>query len=229
MRFATQVYRQLGWKIFAETFPDRARRPWMKLREIEIIQEVLGNLKPQRCLEWGAGYSTLFFPSMLSKGAQWISMEHDFEWFGKIKNLNRSPNVHIEHVPADNLQWGAEHGDEQSLDFKTYIQFPRKFGKFDFILVDGMARCGCLVQALDLIGDKGLVVLHDANRNYYHEPLKLYKGQILFTDFRAGLGGLWIGGKSKDVDGTLNLDFHQKVWQLYNTAGKDKIGQLLRL
>ena len=92
-----------------------------------------------------------------------------------------------------------------------------------------MARCGCLVQVLDLIGDKGLVVLHDANRNYYHEPLKLYKGQILFTDFRAGLGGLWIGGKSKDVDGTLNLDFHQKVWRLYNTAGKDKIGQLLRL
>ena len=41
----------------------------------------------------------------------------------------------------------------------------------------------------------GVVVLHDANRMYYHKNLEIYPNQVFFPIHgRKGLG-LWIGAK----------------------------------
>ena len=41
-------------------------KPHMKNREILILEELLRNLKSKNCLEWGSGYSTIYFPKFLS-------------------------------------------------------------------------------------------------------------------------------------------------------------------
>jgi hypothetical protein len=74
-------------------------KPWMRHREIRVIEEILGSLKPTRCLEWGAGYSTVHFPKALEAGAKWIAVEHDYEWFLRIRD-KVSTNVDIFSVPT---------------------------------------------------------------------------------------------------------------------------------
>lgn len=48
----------------------------MRYREIDLISEVIERLNPAMVLEWGSGYSTLYFPKKLSKEAKWLSVEH---------------------------------------------------------------------------------------------------------------------------------------------------------
>jgi len=190
-------------------------RPWMKYKEIEIIKEILINLKPRKCLEWGAGYSTLYFPRFTD--CEWIAIEHDEEWFKKLKDLiNRDPRVRIYFVPPNNYPWSDPYGDGGYEDLRDYIEFPGKLGKFDFILIDGRARRYCLIKAYEVLNDYGVVVLHDANREYYHEPFKLYQEQILFNDYRKGEGGLWIGSKKLKISTVLDIEKHIKIWEFIN-------------
>ena len=80
VRHGYKEYRDMLYgKITGNVVP----KPWMKYREIEIIEEIIKNLKPKKCLEWGAGYSTLYFPRLLDSDAKWISIEHEKEWFEK--------------------------------------------------------------------------------------------------------------------------------------------------
>jgi hypothetical protein len=68
-------------KMFKITLIRHLMREW----EIQIIKNILTKLKPRKCLEWGSGYSTVYFPKIA--GCKWISIEHDQIWFAKIKKL----------------------------------------------------------------------------------------------------------------------------------------------
>ena len=197
----------------------------MKIREIQIVDEILRNLQPEKSLEWGAGYSTIYFPKFLKKNAKWFSVEHDGNWMKKIAKMNRNANVEIFHVQPDRFPWTDDHRDGSSCDLKGYIEFPSRFGRFDFILIDGRARKGCIAKACDLLKDGGVVILHDANREYYHEAFGSYEHQVLFADYRALLmkvmknsfgGGVWIGGKGVSPENLLNMDKHRKSWKIYS-------------
>jgi hypothetical protein len=102
-------------------------------------------------LEWGAGFSSLYFPKYLENGSKWFSIEHDLTWFNKIKILNQNPKCVIFHVKANHFPWTDEYNDGAFSDLRDYLSFPMKFGKFDFILIDGRARSYCLIAALELI------------------------------------------------------------------------------
>ena len=168
-------------------------------KEIEVIKKILTELHPQRCLEWGSGYSTLYFPKFLTENAKWISIEHSREWANRIKRMNRNSGVEVFYVPPNHYPWSDVNQDGSYSDLKDYIEFPRKFGNFDFILVDGRARKDCLTVAYDIISDGGVVILHDAERKYYHEPFKLYKYQRLFPGGQKGIRDLWIGSKKLNI------------------------------
>ena len=43
------------------------------------------------------------------------------------------------------------------------------------------------------------MILHDANRAYYHESFKLLKYGVFLKDHRVDAGGLWIGSHGIDV------------------------------
>jgi len=222
-------------------------KPWMEQWAVSIVEGILMSLQPQMSLEWGAGQSTIYFPKFLSKGAKWISVEHDGSWARKIndrlqfhplferlglcecsefylpgkfqdfgrktiepivrvlKRCNKKSNLQVFHVPPDHFPWTDEFGDGSYSDLMNYIEFPSKFGYFDFILIDGRARKDCLIKAYELVKDKGVVTLHDAGRKYYHEPFDLYKYQVLFSDRRNDESGLWLGSNGVDIKSLLHV------------------------
>jgi hypothetical protein len=61
--------------------------PYMKFKEIAIMKELLATKKPKAVLEYGCGYSSLFYPQFLPVQATWTSIEHDKEWFESIQPL----------------------------------------------------------------------------------------------------------------------------------------------
>lgn len=192
----------------------------MKYKEIEIIKEILKHLKPMRCLEWGTGYSTVYFPKYLNRYSKWISIENDRTWSTHIESINRNSNVEIYHIEPNSFPWTDKYKDGAYTDLKDYIEFPSRFGNFDFILIDGRARKDCLIKAYELIRNEGIVVLHDASRNYYHKSLKLYRYSVLFKDYCKDIGGLWVGSKGINIGKVLNINKHRVLWEFYNNIKK---------
>lgn len=186
--------------------------PWMETWEIEVVKMVLMNLHPSRCLEWGAGYSSIYFSKFLPKNSIWYSVEHDLRWARKIqfKLWLRIPfrdgtKIKIFHVPPNDPAFIKRYGEEgEYSDLNDYVDFPKKLGYFDFIFIDGRARKDCLIRAYEVIKDRGVVVLHDANRRYYHEPFSLYGHQVFLPGHQEDAGGLWLGSKFLDVKSLLS-------------------------
>lgn len=179
---------------------------WMEPWEISIMKTLLIDLKPKRCFEWGAGGSTLLFTRMLQAGSVWISVDHNRQWAKKIGLRLKIGNifgvykgVNVIYITPNNHTWSDVNGDGAYSDLEHYVDKPSQLGRFDFMLVDGRARNACLAKAAKIIEDSGVVILHDANRAYYHESFKLFKYGVLLTDHRDNAGGLWIGSHNIDV------------------------------
>lgn len=198
------------------------KKPWMKYKEIVIISEILRRKKLKRCLEWGAGYSTGYFPKDVEEDALWIAVEHQRDWYKEIKqNVSRS-NTKVYYVPPNNFPWTDTYNDGASSDLKDYIEFPKSLNmKFDFILIDGRARKDCLLCALDILNRDGIVVLHDADRAYYHENFQFYEHQVLFSDY-GRRGGLWIGSRNLNPQTVSDFKKLEQIWKTLNTLEKWK-------
>ncbi len=208
---ATNIYSKVRAKIISKILRKITPKPWMEDWEIDIIKEILLAMKPKKCLEWSAGFSTIYFTKLLPKRTKWISMEHDKKWANKVKNkilihslFGHCSKVEVIYIPPNHFPWTDKHGDGSYDDLKDYVDFPSKFKFFDFILVDGRARIACLSKAHKLIKRDGVVILHDANRIYYHQPFALYKYQLLLNNHRQDTGGLWLGSKGIDVKSLLS-------------------------
>jgi hypothetical protein len=95
-----QLYRDVRAKVRRELFK-RVDVPWMKAKELDIILEILARLRPARCLEWGAGLSTLYFPPRTPGLTRWLSIEHHREWYQTVAGRNTDPRVAVVHIPPD--------------------------------------------------------------------------------------------------------------------------------
>lgn len=191
-------------------------KPMMKYREIDIVEEILRNLRPKNCLEWGSGYGTMYFPGLLGNDATWTAVEHHSEWAAKVREMNRRPNVSVFHVAPNAAAWTDPDNDGAYADLKDYIEFPERLGTFDFILVDGRARVECMKKALGLLSEKGILVLHDANRTWYHEAFELFRHRVFFENYRPNSHGLFIGSQGTDIRDVLDIEKHKKLWRFYN-------------
>lgn len=70
----------------------------------------------------------------------------------------------------------------------TYVKHPLGLGRrFNFIFVDGRHRRRCLITASKLLAVGGVVVLHDAKREYYHSAFEHFTSHWFAGD------DLWIG------------------------------------
>lgn len=63
------IYKKFRGFMFRKLHLDTPSKPMMKYEGIEVIKEIINNLNPKKCLEWGSRYSTLFFPKLLPKGS----------------------------------------------------------------------------------------------------------------------------------------------------------------
>lgn len=149
----------------------------LDMSEIDILafKNVLASYKEVSVLEWGSGNSTKYFTEFLMKQGikySWESVEHDKGWFEAVKKW-KLPNVEVCY---------AEKGSPEYFDRK---------GKYDVIFVDGRNRRKCLVKAQELLKEGGSVLLHDADREYYHSGFEGYNGR--FLNPKGELPRLWQG------------------------------------
>ena len=199
---------------YVEKFFGFYTRPWMRYKEIDVIVDILKHKKPRFCLEWGAGYSTVFFPRLCEPGSVWVSIEHNPKWVEHLKSKIDTGKVKIYTVTEDKPYFGD--GDLES--FGSYVKFPEKLGmRFDFILIDGRARKYCLYEAKKLLNAGGIVVLHDANRGEYQDALKEYPYSFLLTDSRSSSGGIWIGSLDTPISKIIDTQRHKQVWGFLHT------------
>jgi predicted O-methyltransferase YrrM len=220
----SQLYRDVRAKVRRELFK-RVDLPWMKAKELDIILEVLARLQPARCLEWGAGLSTLYFPTRIPGLARWLSIEHHGEWYQTVTGRNTDPRVEVVHIPPDGGDYSTTRHEGTLEDFRTYVAYPETLGeRFDFILVDGRARRYCLEAAFRLVEDRGVVVLHDANRPGYFEAVPPFTHQERFTDWKLRGGGIWAGSKARPIQEVLDVAAHRRLW-----AGHHRVATALFL
>lgn len=154
-----------------------------------------------RVLEWGSGSGTAHWAYLIDKevnrrglnpnGIQFVSVEHNRQWrdgaqamLGQLA-LDISASVRLrgdkEPTPVNS------HGKEVPGD--AYVRFndQEMIDAPDVIIVDGRRRRECLIQAKRYIYWNGWVILHDAQRDYYHCALKEYPHGWFIGD------ALWVG------------------------------------
>jgi predicted O-methyltransferase YrrM len=217
---SSQLYRDVRAKVRRELFK-RVDVPWMKAKELDIILEVLDRLRPARCLEWGAGLSTLYFPARTPGLTRWLSIEHHRQWYETVAGRNRDPRVEVVHIPPEQGDYVSTRQEGTLEDFRTYVGYPETLGeRFDFILVDGRARRFCLQVAFRLVSDDGIVVLHDANRAAYFEDLPPFAFQEHFADWKRRGGGIWVGSKGRPIAEVLDVARHRRLWAGHNRVAK---------
>lgn len=181
--------------------------PYMKFKEIEFFSELLTNLQPVRCLEYGSGISTPFFLKLLPDNAQWHSVENLPKWYDIVKAQLTSDRIHLHLVDAK-----EDPNQEAATD--VYANFAEQLeGKFDFILVDGINRENCIDVADKYLAKNGLLVVHDANRVQYHSHIKQFKNWKIIQDFRKTAGGFGLASNDLDLEKLVSWNEHSQAWK----------------
>lgn len=122
-------------------------RPLLGDNQTLMILDLLERLKPRKCFEWGAGWSTVFFPSFFPE-VKWISVEH-LPFFVNFLRPHLPPNAVI---IQKNL-------------FEGYVEEALKWvenNPFDFAFVDGERRDECVLTASIILRKGGIVIKHDS-------------------------------------------------------------------
>lgn len=179
--------------------------PWVTLLAAERLQQHLGQPRegPARVFEYGSGGSSLFF---LRHAAELVSVEHDPAWFARVREraaalgLDTRGLMLVEPEP-----WQGGEGDVSdpaaclSADppyagrtFRAYAGSIDRFpdAHFDIVVVDGRSRPACLVHALPKVRAGGLLVLDNAEREYYlrHVVVEPARFEVVERSFGALVG-----------------------------------------
>jgi len=124
--------------------------PWFTYPAIDFLAGRLN--KNLKVFEFGSGNSSLFFAKRVSSIT---SVEHNKEWFEKIKNSLPENSV-IHHV--------------ESKSSEQYLQPFIKIGrKFDIIIIDGIFRNECLIESINFLAGESVIILDDSERVDYAE------------------------------------------------------------
>ena len=135
--------------------------PWFTYSAIDFLEEKLES--NFQILEFGSGNSTLFFAERVQKV---FSFEHNSEWYNKLQS--RVPQ-NVELIPV------------LSGSSKEYLNESKKLSeKFDLVIVDGLFRNECLSESMNLINNKGLIILDDSERKDYKDGIRL----LLESEFK---------------------------------------------
>ena len=139
LAFATAVLR-VG-------FGYRPRQPMLSYR---AAKEITALLTPDsRCVEFGSGLSTAW---LAERCGFLLSVENDEGWHNRVSEMIKGPAFdHVRYELRDPARFAKldEHPDES----------------FDFILVDGWDRHGCVLSLLPKIKPGGWVYLDNSDKD----------------------------------------------------------------
>lgn len=145
--------------------------PYFPKKDMLAFEPWLKALNPRRVLEWGAGRSTIYWPSRIADLECWVSIEHHFRYWRRFY---------------------SQVGESVDLRFLTGDEYllPAEDPTYDLIIVDGTRRNECLVAAHRLLKSGGVVILHDWGRREYQEGIASYaKREILTLGGRLEING----------------------------------------
>ncbi len=164
--------------------------------EFSQLRAILHSLAPERCLEWGSGGSTRAILEDCPFVKHYVSVEHHREWYEKVRALVTDPRLSLHHVAPDRPGGSATEAERHEWDMaaetdlellRSYVEFPKSLGQsFDFVLVDGRARCFCLRQGFELLRPGGVIVLHDAQRVEYHAAAESLGHAVFLEPWKQG-------------------------------------------
>ena len=126
--------------------------PWLTEGGIEFLEDYFKQHPDARVLEFGSGASTVWIAKRVK---ELHSVEHHGQWHESV----------VQAIEKDSL---SDHVFCY-LREKPYYGICEEFENesFDLILVDGRNRKGCVAHALPKLKKGGLLVLDDAEREFY--------------------------------------------------------------
>ncbi len=176
-------HRFLGW-------------PAMTGKEMRILKRILLSFpqqQPINIFEYGMGFSTVYFAKFLKKTGRVFhlhSIDNNRFWYEKVssmikvQDLTQSVSLHLrEFVPfweKPGWDWKVlpqcgSFAPKTSAELE-YIQLPQTLKiPFNMIFVDARFRRRCLETALTSVDHRGVVVLHDAQKEHYHSATESYR------------------------------------------------------
>lgn len=170
---------------------------WMDPIELSQLRALVEAVAPRRVLEWGSGGSTRELLELCPFIERYVSIEHNAEWLAQVRDAVQDPRLELHLAapairepvvdPRDSESRGRRRAwklqaETDPLIMADYVGFPATLGiPFDFVLVDGRARCLCVRKGFELLRPGGVLVLHDAQREEYHQALKQV-GRAIFLD-----------------------------------------------
>jgi hypothetical protein len=116
---------------------------------IDRINEVV--TKNYTVFEWGTGFSTIW---LAQRAGQVITMEHNPEWYNRIKGLAKSLGLF-------NIDFNL-----YPLTDERYFTHIHNTGGVDLIIIDGRERMKCFKEAIKL---NKFIMLDDSERERYKE------------------------------------------------------------
>jgi len=163
--------------------------------EYAQLLATLHTLAPRRCLEWGSGGSTKAILRDCPFIERYVSIEHHGAWYQKVAQIVSDPRLSLNHIPANEpialdepstaqiIAWDAS-AEQNASVMASYVSFAAKLDEapFDFVLVDGRARRFCIAAGYELLRGGGVLVLHDAQREQYHDAVHATGGAVRFLE-----------------------------------------------
>lgn len=155
----------------------KANKVWMSPQEQQLIESYLD--ENQTMLEYGSGYSTVWFSQFVK---HYYSIEHARDWYEAISaKINALPNVdyQLAAVDAGYKGWPGGFSEGTFEQFEEYIKAVDRFKPqrkvFDRVLIDGRARAFCAKYILKYLHQGSYIFIHDFNgRTMYHDNLDAY-------------------------------------------------------
>lgn len=152
--------------------------PWFTHPMLDVIDK--WDLNGKTILEWGGGYSTLWW---ISRGAFVHCVETNKGWLDCIKSELDDKEISY-MAQLDYVE--CNEGDNDPIRRSNYI-YARSSGELqkpDIVVVDGILRYECMQEGIELLSKKGGILIVD---NYQQdgficpacaELVKPYKGYI---------------------------------------------------
>ena len=154
--------------------------PWFTYPLIDFLSNRLN--KNLNVFEFGSGNSSIFFAERVKS---LTSVEHNREWFKKIKGLlpSNSKLSYVESSTPDQYVEPLRLSNEQ----------------FDIIVVDGIFRNECLIESITHLSDVGVIILDDAERAEYTEGINFILSKNLKRIDFSGLAPGLLYSKSATI------------------------------
>ena len=189
------------WKIYKEwknlfeskQFPLYFELPWITILSKNFLKKFLKkkDKNQTRIFEFGSGGSSLFF---LKYATEVVTVEHDKDWFSLVEKTIRDRKIggwngnlfepekigNNQLNRSEPLDYYTDDENFKNYQFKRYASFIDNYPNnyFDVVLVDGRSRPSCLYHSFSKVKIGGLLVIDNAERDYYFTKQKINKEEF---------------------------------------------------